>query len=190
MSCGQFSYITENEWTLVLLRITFFHLLKKKKRLPLELFEQWQKFLEFHWLKAPQNWTKNKWFKSSYLDFIYFRFFGRKSQNQRKLAKRITHFTIQFCPKNLAHFTKLSSLSIVKKILKKHSQKPFSLYKFYSKHVSGVYQKKNLHCTISKRPKTVSSKLLEIKYLYIPVNLCKKMFVPDTKAAFIRLGVE
>lgn len=115
-----------------------------KKRLPLEVFDQWQKFLEFHWLKAPQNWTKNKWFKSSYLDFIYFRFFGRMSQNQRKLAKRITHFTIQFCPKNLTYFTKLSSLSIVKKSLS-NTAKNLSHFTSFTANMFLVYIRKKIY---------------------------------------------
>ena len=46
---------------------------------------------------------------------IDFRFSGRKSQSHHKLAKKITHFTIQFCSKNLTHFTNLNSLKIRKR---------------------------------------------------------------------------
>ena len=59
-----------------------------------------------------------KCLKASYLQFSYFRFSGRKSQNQQKLAKNILHFTIQFCSKVLAHFT-----NIIKNILPQYSQK-------------------------------------------------------------------
>ena len=45
------------------------------------------------------------------------------SQGQQKLAKRITHFKMQFHSKNLTHFTNLNSLNIVKNILLQHSQK-------------------------------------------------------------------
>ena len=45
---------------------------------------------------------------------VKFRFSGRKSQSQQKLARKITHFTIQFRSKFITHFTKLSSLSIIK----------------------------------------------------------------------------
>ena len=38
---------------------------------------------------------------SLFLFYFYFRFFSKKSQSQQKLAKKITHFTIQFRPKNL-----------------------------------------------------------------------------------------
>ena len=37
--------------------------------------------------------------------FFNFRFSGRKFQIQQKQAKKITHFTIHFCSKNLTHFT-------------------------------------------------------------------------------------
>ena len=77
--------------------------------------------------------------------FFYFRFSSRKSQNQQNLAKKITHFTIQFFSKDLTHFTNISSLDIENNTLPMHSQKPFSLYKFSSKHVS-VWCRKNI-CT-------------------------------------------
>ena len=62
--------------------------------------------------------------------FFYFRFSSRKSQIEQKLAKKITHFTIQFCSKNLTHFTNLNSLDTENNMLPQHSQKPFWLYKF------------------------------------------------------------
>ena len=45
------------------------------------------------------------------------RFSNRKSQSQQKLAKRITHFTMQFRPKNLTYFTKFSSVEIASNML-------------------------------------------------------------------------
>ena len=107
-----------------------------------------------------------------------FRFSGRKSQSQEKLAKRITHFTVRFRSKNLTHFTKLNSLSIRKNILSQHSQKHYSLYKFSSKHVFGWCQKKHFHW--KWRPRTAFPKHLERKCVYVPVNLRKKMFVSET----------
>ena len=73
---------------------------------------------------------KNKWFKTSYLEFqifsdINFRFSGRKSESQQKLVKKIAHFTIQFHSINLTHFTNLNSFSIVKNILPQQSQEPY-----------------------------------------------------------------
>ena len=105
--------------------------------------------------------SKYKWFKISYLQFYFqnyffgritsfifvhtfqwtssefflFQIFSRKSQGQQRLAKKITHFTIQFCSKNLTHFTNLNSLHIENNMLPKKCQKSFSLHKFPSKHV-------------------------------------------------------
>ena len=93
--------------------------------------------------------------------FFNFRFSRRKAQSQQKLAEKITHFTIQFCSKNLTHFIKLNSLDIWKYMFRQDSQKPFSLYKFSSKHVSGWCTKKHLHYTISRRPRTAFSKHLK-----------------------------
>ena len=73
--------------------------------------------------------------------FFNFRFSSRKSQSQQKLAKKITHLTIQFCSKNLTHFTNLNSFDIENNMLSQHSQKPLWLYKFYAKHFSVWCQK-------------------------------------------------
>ena len=97
-----------------------------------------------------------------------FRFSDRKFQRQQKLAKKDHPFyntAIQFHSKNLTHFTNLNSLNIMKNILPKHSQK----------HISGWCQKKNLHCIISRRPRTAFLELMERKCLYIPVNLRLKI---------------
>ena len=45
--------------------------------------------------------------------FFNFGFSSRKSQSQQKLAKKITHFTIQFCSKNFTHFANLNSLKMI-----------------------------------------------------------------------------
>ena len=105
---------------------------------------------------------ENKWFKTSYLKFIfYFRFFS----------------IIQFRSKNVAHFTTLNSLDIVKMILPQHIVRPYSLYKFSSKHFWLVSEKKHLHCTISR---TAFSKHFQSKCLYISVYLRKNIIVPKT----------
>ena len=44
--------------------------------------------------------------------FFNFRFFSRKSQSQQKLAKKIIHFTIQFCSKHLTHLMNFTPLDI------------------------------------------------------------------------------
>ena len=48
-------------------------------------------------------------------------FFGRKSQSQQKLAKKITPFVIQFRSRTLTH-----SLNTIKNILPQQSQKRVS----------------------------------------------------------------
>ena len=132
-----------------------------------------RKIKKEHLLKRPKAVSKNtkfgpkyKWFKISYLECFfwkfyfgpttflyfsrrsnghhqsYFRFSSRKSQSQQKLAKKTTHFTIQFCSKNLTHFTNHNSLDIENNMLPQHSQKPFWLCKFSSKVVSVWCQKK------------------------------------------------
>ena len=83
--------------------------------------------------------------------FLIFSLPSRKSQSQQQLAKKITHFTIQFRSKHLTHFANLNSLDIENNMLPQHSQKPFWLYKFSSKHVSVWCQKKYFGCIISWR---------------------------------------
>ena len=56
---------------------------------------------------------------------IIFKFSGRQSQSQQKLAKKIIHFIIKFRSKSSTHFTKNSSLNIIKNILVQNSQKIF-----------------------------------------------------------------
>ena len=106
---------------------------------------------------------------------VNLRFSARKSQSQQRRTKKITYIVIQFHSKK-RHFMNLNSLNIIN-IYLQHSQKPYSLYKFSSKHVSVWGQKKHLHRTISRRPKTAFAKQLESKCLCIPVNLCRNIFV-------------
>ena len=113
--------------------------------------------------------------------FLNFRFSSKKYQSPQKLAKKFTHFTIQFHSKNLTHFTNLNSLDIESNMLPQHSQKPFWLYKYSSKHISVWCQKEHLHCTISWRPRNSFLKHFERKCLYVSAYLCKKIFVPETK---------
>ena len=76
--------------------------------------------------------------------FLDFRFSSRKSQSQQKLAKEITHFFIRFNSKHLTYFVNLNSHDIENNMLPKHNKKPFSLYKFSSKHVCVWCQKKKI----------------------------------------------
>ena len=57
--------------------------------------------------------------------FFNFRFSSRQSQSQQNLAKKITHFTIQFYSKHLTHFANPNSLYIENNTLPQHGQKPF-----------------------------------------------------------------
>ena len=91
--------------------------------------------------------------------FLDCRFSSRKSQSPQKLTKKITHFWIQLNSKHLTYFMNLNSLDIENNMLLKHNQKPFSLYKFSSKHVSVWCQKKFLQWI--KHPRTAFSSTLK-----------------------------
>ena len=94
-----------------------------------------------------------------------------------KNIKKFTHFTIQLHSKNLTHFMNFHSLNIIKNMLSQYNQKPYSFYKFFSKHVFGWCQKE-LHYTISRHPRTAFTK--HFKFLYIPQKLRKKIFASET----------
>ena len=105
-----------------------------------------------------------------------------KSQSQRKLAKKITYFIIQFRSKNLTHFTNLNSLDIEKNMLPQHSKKPFSLYKCPSKHLVGVKKYIYLHCTISRRPRNSFSKHFKSKCcIFLYISAIKFLFQSRSK---------
>ena len=111
---------------------------------------------------------------------INFRFCGRKSQSQQKLAKRITHFTIQFCSKKRHSFYKPQLTQHYKKQTPTTLRKTVLALQSSSKYVSSWCQKKNLHYSISRHPNTIFQNQLERKCLYIPVNAHKKIFVSET----------
>ena len=52
----------------------------------------------------------------SRIPFFDFRF-SRKSQSQQELVKKINHFTLQFCSKNLIHFMNLTSVEMLLKTI-------------------------------------------------------------------------
>ena len=114
-----------------------------------------------------------QWTSSDF--FFNFRLSSRNSQSQQTLAKKMIHFTIQFCSKNRTHFKELNLLGIEHNMLPQHSQTPFWIYKFSSKHVSIWCQEKYLHCTISWRPRTAFWKHLESIGLYISVYHRKRL---------------
>ena len=105
------------------------------------------------------------------LEFLFnFRFSSRNSQSLQKLAKKITQFTIQFCSKNLTHFTDLndSNLNLIMEIICScnTAKNFFWFYKCFRKHVSGVITK-HFHWTISGGPRTAFLKHFQSKCLYI-----------------------
>ena len=51
-------------------------------------------------------------------------------------VRKKSHFIIQFCSKNLPHFTNLNLLDTENNMLPQHSQQPFWLYKVSMKYVS------------------------------------------------------
>ena len=106
-----------------------------------------QKIKKKQWLKRPKAVPHNakfgpkyELFKNSYLEFFFWKYYfghtaflylskrssglhhSRKPQNQQKLAKKITHFTIQFRSKRVTHFRNLNSLDIENNMLPQHSQ--------------------------------------------------------------------
>ena len=115
-----------------------------------------QKVLKLHWLKRPKAVPKKQnldhktnnskphiWSLS-----IKFRFFGRKSQSQQKLVKKIIHFTMQFRSKSLTQFTNLNSLNIIKNRLRQHNQKRYSLNSTNFQHFdTSINRIKTLKCS-------------------------------------------
>ena len=78
----------------------------------------------------------NKLLKPHIWSLTSFRFSGRKSQSQQKLAKKITHFTVQVSLKKPFHFTNLNSLNIIKIYSRNTAKNTFLV---------GVRKK---HCTV------------------------------------------
>ena len=71
---------------------------------------------------------------------INFRFSDRVSQSQLKLAKKIIIFQDSFAQETHSFFESQLTQHC-KKILLQYSRKPYPVYKFTNKHVSGVCQK-------------------------------------------------
>ena len=71
----------------------------------------------------------------------------------------------------------LNYLDIENKMLPKLSQKPFSLNKFFSKHVSAWFQKKYLLCTISWHSRSAFFNHFEKNvYIFLHTSLRKFLF--------------
>ena len=112
---------------------------------------------------------------SGHQSFFNIRFSSRKSQSQQNLAKKITHFTIQFRSKTSLILRTSTHLTL--KIIYSRNTAKFNLF---HQTCFCLGSEKNLHCTISWRPRTPFLKHFERKCLYISVYLRKKFFVPET----------
>ena len=120
----------------------------------------------FLYLSRHSNWHHQSF-------FLNIRFSSRKSQSQQKLAKKITHFTIQFRSKNLTHFTNLNSVDVENNMLPQHSQKPFWLKNFPANMFLFLTPK---NCILEALWQQMSVYFSGI----ISVHLHKKFFVPET----------
>ena len=148
---------------------------------------------------------KYKWFKITYLEFFFlenissiqlfisstrssrhyqsffnFRFCSRKSQSQQNLAKKITHFTIQFGSKN-SIILRATTLLALKIICSCNTAKNLSHFtNFSAKNISVLCHKKHLHCTISWCPRPEFLEHFQCKCLCISVYIRQKTFVPES----------
>ena len=157
-----------------------------------------KKFFKNHTLKRPKATPqkmkfrpKYERFKISHIELFFWKhYFGPTTFLWRSTGHHQgfilisdflaeSQFEIQFRSKILSHFTNLNSLDIENNMLPKHSQKPFSLYKFFSKHVSICCQKKHLYCTISWRPKTAFLKNFENVCIFLCISV-RNFFPPKT----------
>ena len=100
-----------------------------------------EKKLKLHRLKCHKTVPKNKiWIKKWLIKNLIFVslstnfwFSARKYQSQQKIAKKITHFTVQFCSKNFTHFSTHSTLWKIyshNTAYKHISEKTFALHHF------------------------------------------------------------
>ena len=109
---------------------------------------------------------------------FYSKFSSKESRSQERLAKKITHFTIQFRSKTSlllrasTHFTlNIKCSRNTAKNLSHFTNFPANMFLFDARC--------HLHCTISWRPSTTAFLMhFESKCLYISVYLSKKIFFP------------
>ena len=78
------------------------------------LFRAYNFFISIH----PFRWTTSGF-------FFNFRFLSIKSQTQWKLAKKVTHFTIQFCSKSFTHVMNPNLLGIENDMIPQYTQPTF-----------------------------------------------------------------
>ena len=131
--------------------------------------------LKLYWLKLPKTvpkneiWTRNKWFKTSSLKFIFsFQIFEQKVSKPTKTSKKDHPFCNAVLPKKPYSFCEPQLTQLSKNILPAaHPKTLQALQTFQQICFWLVSEKKHLHCTISRRPRTAFSKHLESKCLYI-----------------------
>ena len=90
------------------------------------------------------------------------------------MAKAITHFTIYFRSKNLAHFTKVNSLNIVNNILPQHNQKPY-FANFPANMYFWLFSEKTFTLCHFQTSKNSILEALAKKCLDVPVYLRKEI---------------
>ena len=133
-----------------------------------------EKFLKSNLLKRHKTVPKtkfgprNKWFKISYLKFIFsFQIFWQQALKPRKTSKKDHSFYNRV-------FAQKTSLIL----LPQHSQRPYTLYKFSSKHVSDWCQKKHWQ----------TPPFLDAQELYSwstwKVNVCIFQYISERKLFF------
>ena len=106
--------------------------------------------------------------------FFNFRFSSRKLESQQNLARKITHFAIQFQSKNHTHLWTSTHLTL-KIICYCNTAKTLSDIKNFPADMFLFGDRKNV-CTISWYPRTGFLKYFENKCMYISVYLHKKIF--------------
>ena len=122
----------------------------------------------FLYLSRRSNWHHHSF--SLISDFL------AESQSQQKLAKKITHFTIQF-PSTILR----TSIHLKLKMIPSHNTvKSLSDFTNFPADMFVSCQKKYLHCTLSWRPIIAFLKHFESKCLYITIYLLMKMFLLET----------
>ena len=107
-----------------------------------------------------------------------------------RLAKKVIHFTIQFRSKSLTHFyepqlTRTSTHSALSKRYCSNTAKNLTHFAIFpAKMFLVICKKKTFALHISRLERTALSKHLESKCLYIPVNLCKRIFCSRQVGSF------
>ena len=139
-----------------------------------------QKTLELHWLKRPKRIPKRRNLDQKINDSkshiwricLNFRFSSRKAQSQQNLAKKITNFTSLLIKAYLLKLIKAYFRNTAKN-LNHFINFPANMF------LVGVKKKKIGTAAFLDTQELHSRSTWKAKYLYIPVYLHKKIFVPQ-----------